>query len=334
MSESSPLLAIKCLTYNHEPYIRQCLDGFVMQKTDFPFIAIVHDDASTDKTADIILEYAEKYPEIIRPILEKENKYSKHDGSIRCVMENAIPQSVKYIAMCEGDDYWTDPYKLQKQVDYMAANPDCSLTHTAFRYYYQKNKILQLSYRESDDINNIEIDDTEKIIKSILDKNRYRIQTMTVVYRYDMYLDAIKADPFLFSGYFLMGDTQLWVELMKRGKIHYIDDVTSVYRVSDNSVSHSNICDKVLKFSISCEEMRMYICKKYKYNDLLKKCRYQYCKLVILSNIADVDVKLLYNNDVYGLFKVLNYLLRFSLIKRMLGITVLSYWVKKNNVAF
>ena len=59
MSESSPLLAIKCLTYNHEPYIRQCLDGFVMQKTDFPFIAIVHDDASTDKTADIILEDAE-----------------------------------------------------------------------------------------------------------------------------------------------------------------------------------------------------------------------------------------------------------------------------------
>ena len=88
MSESSPLLAIKCLAYNHEPYIRQCLDGFVMQKTDFPFIAIVHDDASTDKTADIIREYAEKYPDIIKPIFESENQYSKRNGSIRRIINN------------------------------------------------------------------------------------------------------------------------------------------------------------------------------------------------------------------------------------------------------
>ena len=76
-----PLVTIRCITYNHEPFIRRCLDGFVMQKTNFPFEAVVHDDASTDGTADIIREYAEKYPHIIKPIYEKENLWSKRDSS-------------------------------------------------------------------------------------------------------------------------------------------------------------------------------------------------------------------------------------------------------------
>lgn len=87
-------------------------------KTNFQFIAIIHDDASTDGTADIIREYAEKYPDIIKPIYEQENQYSKQDGSLRRIINEAIPVDIKYIAMCEGDDYWIDPYKLQKQVDF------------------------------------------------------------------------------------------------------------------------------------------------------------------------------------------------------------------------
>ena len=78
---NTPLVSIRCITYNHEKYIRDALEGFVMQKTNFKFEAIVHDDASTDNTAAIIQEYAEKYPEIIKPIFETENQYSKHDGS-------------------------------------------------------------------------------------------------------------------------------------------------------------------------------------------------------------------------------------------------------------
>lgn len=111
------MVSIMCITYNHEPYIRQCLEGFVMQKTNFRFEAIVHDDASTDGTAAIIREYAEKYPDIIKPIYETENQYSKHDGSLRRIMDEACKG--KYIALCEGDDYWTDPQKLQIQVDFM-----------------------------------------------------------------------------------------------------------------------------------------------------------------------------------------------------------------------
>ena len=106
-----PLVAIKCLVFNHEPYLRDCLEGFVMQQTDFPFVAIVHDDASTDHSADIIREYAAKYPDIILPIYETENQYSKHDGSLGRIMNTAVDATgAKYVAMCEGDDYWTDPH--------------------------------------------------------------------------------------------------------------------------------------------------------------------------------------------------------------------------------
>ena len=113
--EERPLVSIHCLTFNQAPYIRQCLDGFVMQKTNFPFEAIVHDDASTDGTAEIIQEYAEKYPNIIKPILEKENQYTKIGFSgIEKLM--AEKEQGKYIAICEGDDYWTDPQKLQNQI--------------------------------------------------------------------------------------------------------------------------------------------------------------------------------------------------------------------------
>ena len=116
--DTRPLMVtIQCLTFNHEPYIRQCLDGFVMQKTNFRFEAVVHDDASTDGTAAIVREYAEKYPDIIKPILETENQYSKGDGILGRIM--AENRKGKYIAICEGDDYWIDPLKLQKQVYYM-----------------------------------------------------------------------------------------------------------------------------------------------------------------------------------------------------------------------
>ena len=125
--KGTPLVSIRCAVYNHEPYLRQCLDGFVMQKTTFPFEAIVHDDASTDGSADIIREYAEKYPDIIKPIYEKENQYSKHDGSFRRIMDAAIHPKAKFIAYCEGDDYWTDPEKLQMQVDFLESHPEYTM---------------------------------------------------------------------------------------------------------------------------------------------------------------------------------------------------------------
>ncbi len=116
--QDSPILVtVRCLAYNHAPYIRQCLEGFVMQKTSFRFQVIIHDDASTDGTDDIIREYAEKYPDIIVPIFETENQYSKRNGAISRQMNRLMKGT--YAAYCEGDDYWTDPLKLQKQVSFL-----------------------------------------------------------------------------------------------------------------------------------------------------------------------------------------------------------------------
>ena len=126
MSTEEPVLVtIRCAAYNHGAYIRQTLDGFVKQQTNFRFEALVHDDASTDNTADIIREYANKYPDIIKPFYETENQFFKHNGVIDRIF--AANTRGKYLAICEGDDFWTDPLKLQKQVDFLESHPDYNL---------------------------------------------------------------------------------------------------------------------------------------------------------------------------------------------------------------
>lgn len=125
-----PLVSILCDAYNHEKFIKEALDGFLNQKTTFPFEIIVHDDASTDKTPAILKEYAEKYPLIVKCILQKENQYSK---KINFWSDITFPMAKgKYIALCEGDDYWIDEFKLQKQVDFLENNSDYVIAWTDY----------------------------------------------------------------------------------------------------------------------------------------------------------------------------------------------------------
>ena len=140
LEQNKPLVAIHCMVYNHAPYLRDCFEGFVMQQTNFPFVAIVHDDASTDNSADIIREYETRYPHIFKPIYQTENQHSKSGVSVVRLINEAIQKTgAKYIAMCEGDDYWTDPLKLQKQVDFMEANPEYSSKREDIELYSNEN---------------------------------------------------------------------------------------------------------------------------------------------------------------------------------------------------
>ncbi len=125
MENNTPLVSIVCDTYNQAPFISDALDGFLAQKTDFPFEIIVHDDASTDGTAEIILAYEREHPDLIRCICRTENIYSRDPK----ILEHYVfPHARgKYIAICEGDDFWTSPDKLQKQVSYLEAHPECTL---------------------------------------------------------------------------------------------------------------------------------------------------------------------------------------------------------------
>lgn len=126
----SPTLTVFCIVYNHSEFISDALNGFLNQKTDFPFEIIVHDDASTDGTQEIIKKYQKDYPNIIKAIFQKENQYSKGRRALGFFqgLSNA-----PYLAICEGDDYWYDPNKLQLQVDYLEGHPECVITgHDAF----------------------------------------------------------------------------------------------------------------------------------------------------------------------------------------------------------
>ena len=123
-----PKVSVCCTTYNHERYLKRCLDSIVCQKTNFAFELLVFEDCSKDGTRKILEEYASKYPDIIIPLYQEENRYSKDIH----VCENFVFPLVRgeYVALCEGDDYWTDEYKLQKQVDALDRNPQCNFcTH-------------------------------------------------------------------------------------------------------------------------------------------------------------------------------------------------------------
>ncbi len=231
--EERPLMVtIRCITYNHEPYIRQCLEGFIMQKTNFRFEAIVHDDASTDGTADIIREYAEKYPDIIKPIFETENQYSKRDGSLARIMDEHTHG--KYVAMCEGDDYWIDPLKLQKQVDFLEKHHDYSLVYSKIKCYSQsENRVKAIFGKE------------RKNLKDRLMKECF-IGTCTSCFRTCDYFDYIhEIQPNKHD--WLMGDVPLFLYLGTKGFGKMFNECMGVYRILQSSASHSDDVDLQLK---------------------------------------------------------------------------------------
>ena len=214
------IVTIQCLVYNHESFLRQCLDGFVMQKTSFRFEVIVHDDASTDGSAAIIREYADKYPEIIKPIFETENLYSKRDGSLRRVMYRNTRG--KYVAICEGDDYWTDPYKLQKQVDFLESHPDYVMCSHRFNQYIEDKKLL-----EEDDDKDFQGADYD--LKNLIG-GKWLTQTLTLMFR------RSALDLQHFESYGMSMDIILLYELLRNGKGYCLPDIMAVYRYHGGGV--------------------------------------------------------------------------------------------------
>lgn len=224
-----PAVSIICNTFNHSKYIRDALDGFLMQKTDFPFEILVHDDASTDGTGDIIREYADKYPELIFPIIQNENQYSK-GIKINQTYQYSRVQG-KYIAVCEGDDYWTDPLKLQKQFDALEKMPGVDMCAHAVEFT-ENGKFLYIVAPSDDD----RILTTDEVI---LGGGGF-VATASLFYRKSIMDDPMDFIKKMNIDYFL----QIYGSI--RGGIYYIHDNMAVYRyMTESSWSSRMSKDKV-----------------------------------------------------------------------------------------
>lgn len=247
MNRNNVIVSIICLAYNHERYIRQCLEGFIMQKTNFAYEIIIHDDASTDNTATIIKEYELKYPHIIKPIYQKENQYSK---GVKIGKTFLYPKANgKYIAECEGDDYWIDPLKLQKQVDILENNCNVGLCYTGAKVFNQDKQTFTSTLISP--YTNFE---------SLLIQNP--ITTLTVLYRksfIDSYNKVIIPD----NKGWLMGDYPLWLWIASQSKVHFCEDITAVYRHLENSASHHTDLQKQEHFNSSIRDIRLFFQKMF-----------------------------------------------------------------------
>ena len=223
------IVSICCQTFNHVHYIEKCLDGFLMQKVNFRFEILLRDDASTDGTAEICQTYANKYPDIIRLQAYEENQFSK---GVIPFQDNVKRAEGKYIAICEGDDYWTDPCKLQKQVDFLEANEE-------YVFCYHRFKTLNQNTGEfkEDENGQYFVSNVSKGIEfnyEIFYKG-WHIGTQTLMFKSDLIKFFSKNNPF-FRDVFMIAD------LLQNGKGYCLSDFMAVYRKHEGGV-YSGIDD-------------------------------------------------------------------------------------------
>ena len=247
--ENLPLVSICCITFNHEKYIDQTLEGFLMQKTNFSFEILIHDDASTDATADIIREYEAKYPNIIKPIYQTENQFSKGIRSMYGVFN--FPRATgKYIAMCEGDDYWIDENKLQSQADFLEQNEDYGLIHSDLDEYNTVTQKLKKAIWKQGEQNKFQGD----IYQQMLRGGIISIYMCTTLFRTRFvknnidYADMVKQN-------FMFGDVPLALHIGRQSKIAYQDKATAVRNILNFSATNGRSFEYRMKF----EEAKMKI---------------------------------------------------------------------------
>lgn len=229
---NEPLVSICCITYNHEEFIEDAIKSFLMQITDFKYEILIHDDASTDNTPDIIRKYEKQYPDIIKPILQKENQYSKGVKINKCY--NYPRAQGKYIALCEGDDYWIDKNKLQIQVDYMEQHSECSLfLHASDKVDKNKKFLSKINYYDE-----IHICTTKEIVSQV-----YSGHTSSMLFPSSL----IKCIPdFYFDA--PIGDYPLKIYFATKGYVFYMNRTMSVYRAGVG-VTSLKVSAKVIKIN-------------------------------------------------------------------------------------
>jgi len=256
-----PLVSIVCITYNHEPYLRQALDGFLMQKTSFAYEIILAEDCSTDGTRKICEEYAAKYPDIIHYIYRDHNVgYNENEYEAMCAAKG------KYVAYCEGDDYWTIPDKLQKQVDFLESHPEYSVC-----WHRCKHRIAETGEEQDDNCGKILHDGSEGVdINMDTYFAGWYTQPLTMVFRKDA------LDLKLYHSYKYFRDMQQMYHILKNGKGYLFAFEGGLRNVHNggiaSKISPKQYCD--VSLPIDCEFFWKTLDKgpKKNYIDTLDTC--------------------------------------------------------------
>lgn len=248
MTDQECMVTVMCTAYNHEKFLRQCLDGIVNQKTNFRFELLVNDDVSTDSTAEIIREYEENYPDIVRAFYQEKNLYQQ---GIDVYYSHFFPNAKgKYCAICEGDDYWTDDTKLQRQFDFMEANPDYSacVHNTLLKYCGGDKKDEELVKRTEDC--DVGFESALPGMNTAWHTSSIFAKTAILASPPDYYYPAIEHG---FSDY----PYGLW--LLQNGPVHFLARTMSVYRINSNQDAWSSGVDgqydKLVNFMTGAIEM-------------------------------------------------------------------------------
>lgn len=254
-----PLVSVVMTTYNHEPYIARAIEGVLMQKTCFPIELIIGEDCSTDRTREIVIDYQKNNPDIIRVITAEENVgLFENERRMHRFLRG------KYVAFCEGDDYWTHPKKLQMQVDIMESNPEIGLVHSGYdRLIAYKNRLI----RWKDWRPKAVVCPRYQDLFSQLLTGQYLFPTTpltsTVCMHKDLYLGVRERNPDSFRKEFVVFDTPTWLEASRLTKFGFIDEGLAVYNFQQDSISNTRNLNKRIAFYQAQIKMHLYLCRKY-----------------------------------------------------------------------
>lgn len=249
----APLVSVTMITYNHEPYIGRAIEGVIQQETNFLIELIIGEDCSTDATRAKVLEYQKRYPKIIR-VLTSEHNIGARLNSKR--VRNAVRG--KYVAFCEGDDYWHNPHKLQKQVELLESDPNTGLVHSDVDRYDITRGTRAASFHKKRKMSRAYSNVIHGLIAS-----EYLIETCTAVARTDLLSRIHQECPYEFSETFMMGDTQTWIEIAARSKIFYIDESLATRNLLPESASRFKDSNKNVRFIANCKLMLFHYAGKY-----------------------------------------------------------------------
>lgn len=279
--ENKWMVYVSCMTYNHAPYIVDALNGFTMQETTFPYVCAVIDDASTDGEQEIIKNYLQEHFDLEDTSIVRNEEtdeyvltFARHKSNKNCyfavlylkynhysIKKSKIPyiqewrDNSKYIAVCEGDDYWIAPNKLQMQVKFLEEHPDYGLVYTAYR---KKNEITD----KSQDIITDERIKHDETFKWSLIEQKVMVGTCTTLRRLDLSKHIIETCQEDYHGY-LMGDTQTWFHFARLSRIGYIRGITSVYRKQPTGATATFQIERRRAFIKSCLDLHLHLAHKY-----------------------------------------------------------------------